>query len=183
MSTDILMALLKKAAASRSDLKVVIMSATLDPGTFTNYFAPSASTFRVHGQAHPVEIQYLRGATPDYFLLSLNLVKHIHESLGAGDILLFLPSVKEVEEACSMLRTLRTSMAALAGMEVLPLYASLPPSDQDKVFCSSSMRKCVITTNIAEASLKIDGIVYVIGMLSFPNPISPFSGEWILHKL
>lgn len=171
------MALLKKAVASRSDLKVVIMSATLDAGTFTNYFAPSASTFRVHGRAHPVEIQYLSGATPDYFLLSLNLVKHIHESLEAGDILLFLPSVKEIEEACSMLRT------GIAGMEVLPLYASLPPSDQDKVFCQSSMRKCVVTTNIAETSLTIDGIVYVIGMLSFPNPISPFAGEWILLKL
>lgn len=180
MSTDILMALLKKAVASRSDLKVVIMSATLDTGTFTNYFAPSASTFRVDGRAHPVEIQHISGASPDYFLLSLNLVKHIHDSLWPGDILLFLPSVKEIEDACSMLRTLRTS---IAGMDVLPLYASLPPSDQDKVFCQSSMRKCVVTTNIAETSLTIDGIVYVIGMLSFPNPISPFSGERMLHKL
>ncbi|KAF7539365.1 hypothetical protein G7Z17_g12431 [Cylindrodendrum hubeiense] len=157
ISTDILMALLKKAVASRSDLKVIIMSATLDAGTFTNYFA-SSSTFRVHGGSHPVEIMYLSGATPDYFLLSLHFVKHIHENHEAGDILLFLTSVKEVEEACSMLRT------AIEDMEVMSLYASLPPSEQDKVFCQSSMRKCVVTTNIAETSLTIDGVAYVIGV-------------------
>ncbi|KAF7543821.1 hypothetical protein G7Z17_g10425 [Cylindrodendrum hubeiense] len=154
-STDILMALLKLAVASRPDLKVIIMSATIDTETFTSYFS-GASTFQVLGRAHPVTINYLSEATPDYFFAALHTVKHIHEKMADGDILVFLTAVGEIEQFCSKLRD------GLNNLEVLPLYASLSPLEQDKVFSRSSLRKCVVSTNVAETSVTIDGIVYVV---------------------
>ncbi|KAL6404864.1 putative pre-mrna splicing factor rna helicase protein [Ilyonectria robusta] len=157
MPTDILMALLKEAVASRTDLKVIIMSATMEAEKFTAYFG-TAETFEFTGRVHPVEIQYLTEATPDYIHLSLNLVNHIHHNEGDGDILLFLTSVDQIERVCSRLRL------GIENLEVLPLYSALTRAEQQRVFDSSSLRKCVVTTNIAETSLTIDGIVYVIGV-------------------
>lgn len=156
------MALLKKAVARRVDLKVIIMSATLNAEKFRQYFDGSVA-FEVTGYTHPVEIRYLTQSTANFGDVALNLVKHIHQEIKTpGDILIFLPGVDEIERACSIITE------NIADLEVLPLYSALPPSKQDEVFRRSSLRKCIIATNIAETSLTIDGIVYVIGTLYVP---------------
>jgi pre-mRNA-splicing factor ATP-dependent RNA helicase DHX15/PRP43 len=158
LATDILMALLKQAVSRRPDLKVVIMSATLEVDKFQDYFR-STSLLKVAGRPFPVQIQYLSGATPHYLLDAIRVVKHIQRTMPSGDILLFLLSVSEIEQTCSILRETEE------GLEVLPLYVSLSPAEQDQVFGKSSSRKCVVATNIAETSLTIDGIVYVVGKI------------------
>lgn len=158
LATDILMALLNQAVSRRPDLKVIIMSATLDAEKFRDYFG-RASLLNVVGRTFPVQTLCLSEATPHYFSLAIRVVKQIHQTMATGDILLFLLTVDEIEQACSMLRN------TTEGLEVLPLYASLPPAQQGRVFDKSSSRKCVVTTNIAETSLTIDGIVYVIGKI------------------
>ncbi|KAH8886333.1 P-loop containing nucleoside triphosphate hydrolase protein [Thozetella sp. PMI_491] len=155
LATDMLMALLKIALSRRDDLKVVIMSATLDADKFRAYFG-TGQTLKFEGRAYPVDILYLKEATPHYLHCAFHLVKHIHSSMPVGDILLFLPAAEEIERACVALR------AVNEGLEVLPLYSALPQSRQDLVFAECSNRKCVVSTNIAEISLTIDGIVYVI---------------------
>lgn len=140
LPTDILMALLKKAVSRRSDFKVVIMSATIDADKFRTYFG-GASLLKVVGRAFPVQTQYLAEATPDYLSTAMRVVKHIHQTMAAGDILLFLLSVDEIEQTCSMLRK------TIEGLAVLPLYSSLSPVDQRRVFDQCSSRKCIVATH------------------------------------
>jgi pre-mRNA-splicing factor ATP-dependent RNA helicase DHX15/PRP43 len=158
LATDILMALLKQAVSRRPDLKVVIISATLDADKFRDYFG-GASLFNVVCRTFPVQIQYLSAATPHYLSCAMRVAKHIHQTMATGDILLFLLAAEEIERTCSMLRK------TTEGLEVLPLYASLSPAKQGRVFDKSSSRKCIVATNLAETGLTIDGIVYVIGKI------------------
>ncbi|KAJ3521224.1 hypothetical protein NM208_g13393 [Fusarium decemcellulare] len=139
-NTDILLALLKYIISRRRDLKLVIMSATLEATKFAKYFG------------------YLEHATDDYYLSSLVTVCHIHEKMPPGDILVFLTSIGEIERFCSKLR------AVTKNLVLWPLYSALLPGEQKKALGRSPMRKCVVATNVAEASLTIDGIVYVVGM-------------------
>ncbi|KIL89465.1 hypothetical protein FAVG1_07045 [Fusarium avenaceum] len=152
---DLLLALLKRALPHRPDLKVIVMSATANANKFLNYFG-QGSQFTIPGRLFPIDIRYLQEAIPDYAYVALHTAKHIHETSADGDILLFMPSVSEIEDACVQLR------GATKGLEVLPLYSQLSRAEQDKVFTRSSRRRCIISTNVAEASVTIDGVVYVI---------------------
>jgi pre-mRNA-splicing factor ATP-dependent RNA helicase DHX15/PRP43 len=167
MATDVLLAMLKNTVSLRNDLNVVIMSATLDADKFSRYFGGETTTsmLNVVGRTFPVQIFYLGGSgtTPLFLLLAISTVQHIHEKLPSGDILLFLLAVEEIEQVCSILRRLTE------GLEVLPLYSSLPPAQTKRVFARTSNRKCIVSTNIAETSLTIDGVVYVIGRI-FKRP-------------
>ncbi|EWY89205.1 hypothetical protein FOYG_10130 [Fusarium oxysporum NRRL 32931] len=153
--TDLLLALLKRALPLFSDLKVVIMSATPNVDIFLNYFG-QGSHLPLSGREHPVEIRYLQEATPDYASLALHTAQHIHQTTGDGDILVFMPSTAEIEDACGQLRS------ATWGLEVLPLYSHLPKAEQERVFRRSSRRRCIISTNIAEANVTVDGVVYIV---------------------
>lgn len=159
MPTDLILGLLKDAVSRRRDLKVVIMSATLNAGKFQAYF-PDAFRLEIPGRAYPVRVYHLRNATPNYNACALHLVKYIHENMPAGDILVFLTTVVEVERATELLRE------ALKDLEVIPLHATLPVDEQQKAFQQSSNRRCIVSTNVAETSITIDGVVYVIGMLA-----------------
>jgi pre-mRNA-splicing factor ATP-dependent RNA helicase DHX15/PRP43 len=156
LSTDLLLALLKRALPHRPDLKVIVMSATANVSKLLNYFGQGIP-FAIPGRMFPIDIRYLQEAIPDYAYVALHTAKHIHETSADGDILLFMPSVGEIEDACVQLRK------ATESLEVLPLYSQLSRAEQDKVFKRSSRRRCIISTNIAEASVTIDGVVYVIG--------------------
>ncbi|KAH7177706.1 P-loop containing nucleoside triphosphate hydrolase protein [Fusarium sp. MPI-SDFR-AT-0072] len=159
LSTDILLALLKRAASQRSDLKVVVMSATLDAEKFVSYFGSKKTThFALSGKNHPVQISYLKEPVLAVFNVALMIVKDIHDKERDGDILIFFQSVEEVEEACTLLRK------EIADLNVLPLYSQLPESQKDLIFQTSTQRKCMCATNIAEASITIDGIVHVIDL-------------------
>ncbi|KAG5799029.1 hypothetical protein H9Q69_001970 [Fusarium xylarioides] len=155
LNTDILMALLKKALLVRDDLKVIVMSSTLETDKFVKYFA-DAKRFTVSGRSFPVEIGYLEYAAKDYLSIALHTAKWIHETENEGDILVFLPTAYDCEEGCAKLRK------ATSDLVVLPLNSVLTQHEQDRVLKRSEKRRCILATNIAEAGILIDGVAYVI---------------------
>ncbi|CAH0058527.1 unnamed protein product [Clonostachys solani] len=155
LSTDLLMALLKMATSRRPCLKVVIMSATLNVEKIQSYF-PAAATFEISGKVHPVQIHYLSHSTPRYCYCAVTVVKHIHKNMAEGDILLFLPTSGDIEMVCSILRD------EYEDLTILPLYSALSRARQEEIFEDSEYRKCIVATNVAETSITIDGIVYVV---------------------
>ena len=173
LATDILMGLLKEVVLRRKDLKLIIMSATLDATKFQKYFH-NAPLLAVPGRTHPVEIFYTPAPERDYVEAALRTVLQIHASEPEGDILLFLTGEEEIEDACRKigLEAQELTREADAGpLVVYPLYGSLPPAQQQKIFNPAPPpirpggkpgRKCIVSTNIAETSLTIDGIVYVV---------------------
>jgi pre-mRNA-splicing factor ATP-dependent RNA helicase DHX15/PRP43 len=173
LSTDILMALLKGVTERRKDLKLIVMSATLDAQKFQKYFN-NAPFLPVPGRTHPVEIFYTPEPERDYVEAAIRTVLQIHATEPEGDILLFLTGEEEIEDACRKIRLEVDEMireADAGPVTVYPLYGSLNPSQQQKIFDPAPPprsaggrpgRKVVISTNIAETSLTIDGIVYVV---------------------
>ena len=173
LATDILMGLLKEVARRRPDLKIVIMSATLDAQKFQTYFN-DAPLLAVPGRTHPVEIFYTTEPERDYVEASIRTVLQIHNNEPEGDILLFLTGEEEIEDTCRKinLEVEEAIREAFAGpLKVYPLYGTLPPNQQQRIFEPAPPprttggppgRKCIISTNIAETSLTIDGIVYVV---------------------
>lgn len=173
LATDILMGLLKGVAEQRPDLKIIIMSATLDAQKFQAYFN-NAPLLAVPGRTHPVEIFYTPEPERDYLEAAIRTVIQIHDCEAEGDILLFLTGEEEIEDACRKI-SLEVDEGARANdagpLKVYPLYGTLPPAQQQKIFEPAPKsripggrpgRKVVVATNIAETSLTIDGIVYVI---------------------
>lgn len=168
LSTDILMGLLKLLIQRRPDLKVIIMSATLDAEKFQKYFG-DAPLLAVPGRTHPVEIFYTAQYQDDYLASAIRTVLQIHSSepANSGDVLVFLTGEEEIEDACRKIKMESDQMRREKGvgpLDVYPLYGSLPPQQQQQIFkkASEGGRKVVVGTNIAETSLTIDGIVYVI---------------------
>jgi len=173
LATDILMALLKQIAARRPDLKIIIMSATLDAQKFQRYFN-DAPLLAVPGRTHPVEIFYTPEPEKDYVEAAIRTVLQIHATEAEGDILLFLTGEEEIEDACRKIGLESDEMVREVGagpLVVYPLYGTLPPQQQQRIFDKAPApfqkggrpgRKCIVATNIAETSLTIDGIVYVV---------------------
>ncbi|XP_070103944.1 probable ATP-dependent RNA helicase DHX35 isoform X4 [Equus asinus] len=174
--TDIAIGLLKKIQKKRGDLRLIVASATLDAEKFRDFFNqndtsdPTRDTcviLTVEGRTFPVDIFYLQSPVPDYIKSTVETVMKIHQTEGDGDVLAFLTGQEEVETVASMLieqaRALsRTGMKR--HLRVLPMYAGLPSFEQMKVFerVSRSVRKVIVATNVAETSITISGIVYVI---------------------
>ena len=173
LATDTLMGLLKEVALRRPDLKIVIMSATLDAQKFQTYFN-DAPLLPVPGRTHPVEIFYTQEPERDYVEAALRTVLQIHATEPEGDILLFLTGEEEIEDACRKITLEADEMireADAGPLKTYPLYGTLPPAQQQRIFDPAPPprkpggrpgRKCIIATNIAETSLTIDGIVYVV---------------------
>lgn len=173
MATDVLMGLLKEVVVRRPDLKIIIMSATLDAQKFQRYFM-DAPLLAVPGRTHPVEVFYTPEPEQDYVEAAIRTVLQIHATEGEGDILVFLTGEEEIEDASRKIYMEAEEMVreADAGpLKVYPLYGSLPPHMQQRIFEPAPPprrpggrpgRKVIISTNIAETSLTIDGIVYVV---------------------
>ncbi|KAF2325055.1 hypothetical protein GH714_022474 [Hevea brasiliensis] len=171
LATDVLFGLLKEVLRNRSDLKLVVMSATLEAEKFQGYFN-DAPLMRVPGRLHPVEIFYTQEPERDYLEAAIRTVVQIHVYEPPGDILVFLTGEEEIEDACRKITKEVGNMGDQVGpVKVVPLYSTLPPAMQQKIFEPAppplveggpAGRKIVVSTNIAETSLTIDGIVYVI---------------------
>jgi len=171
LATDVLFGLLKEMLNSRPDLKVVVMSATLDTQKFQDFFI-GAPLIKVPGRTFPVDIFYTPEPEKDYLEASIRTVIQIHTCEEPGDILLFLTGEQEIEDACKRITNEIASLGDnVAPLKCLPLYSSLPRDLQDRIFDPPPKsrtpggpigRKCIIATNIAETSITIDGVVYVI---------------------
>ncbi|KAH0619085.1 hypothetical protein JD844_018733 [Phrynosoma platyrhinos] len=160
----------------RGDLRLIVASATMDAEKFRDFFNqnetsdPSKDTsmiLTVEGRTFPVDVFYIQSPVPDYVKSTVETVMKIHQTEGDGDILAFLTGQEEVETVVSMLIE-QARIFARTGMKkhlrVLPMYAGLPASEQMKVFerVSHNVRKVIVATNIAETSITINGISFVI---------------------
>ncbi|GMM28126.1 DEAH-box ATP-dependent RNA helicase [Martiniozyma asiatica (nom. inval.)] len=173
LATDILMGLLKQVSRRRNDLKIIIMSATLDAEKFQKYF-DDAPLLAVPGRTYPVELYYTREFQRDYVDAAIRTVLQIHATEDEGDILVFLTGEEEIEDAVKKISIEGEQLVREEGcgpLKVYPLYGSLPPHQQQRIFDPAPPafkkggrpgRKIIVSTNIAETSLTIDGIVYVV---------------------
>ncbi|KAG5229520.1 pre-mRNA-splicing factor ATP-dependent RNA helicase [Salix suchowensis] len=165
LSTDILFGLVKaRYSPFRPDLKLLISSATLDAEKFSDYF-DSAPIFKIPGRRFPVEIHYTKAPEADYLDAAVVTVLQIHVTQPPGDILIFLTGQEEIETAEEIMRHRTRGLGTkIAELIICPIYANLPTELQAKIFepTPEGARKVVLATNIAETSLTIDGIKYVI---------------------
>ena len=181
LATDVLISLLKSLAKKRSDLKIIVMSATLDVLKFQKYFGLCSSwrqapLLKLPGRPHPVDIIYMEEPEKEYVEAAIRTVLSIHLTEPPGDILLFLTGEDEIEESCKKIQIKADHYASSDPLTVgplvcVPLYSCLPAQQQQRVFDAAPPagtlggppgRKIVVSTNIAETSLTIDGIVYVV---------------------
>ena len=164
LHTDVLFGLVKDIARFRPDLKLLISSATLDAQKFSQFF-DDAPIFRIPGRRFPVDVYYTKAPEADYLDACVVSVLQIHVTQPPGDVLVFLTGQEEIETANEMLleRT-RKLGGKIRELIILPIYSTLPSDLQAKIFQPTppGARKVVLATNIAETSLTIDGIVYVI---------------------
>lgn len=164
--TDLILGFLKQLILSkkRTDLKIIIMSATLNAELFSKFFDNAPILF-VEGKMYPVSRHYLSGSSEDIVDTMVRAVVQINSSEQDGDILCFLPGQEEIDNCVSILNTVAPQLPKEAPLIVpLPLYAALSPGQQSKIFESllGRKRKVILATNIAETSITVSGVKYVI---------------------
>ncbi|KAJ2370187.1 DEAH-box ATP-dependent RNA helicase prp22 [Coemansia sp. RSA 2610] len=164
LNTDVLFGLLKGVCRRRADLKVIVTSATLDAEKFAKYFN-DCPIFRIPGRTFPVEVMFSREPETDYLDSALMTVMQIHVTEPPGDILLFLTGQEEIDTASEILYERMKALGPdVPELIILPVYSSLPSEMQSRIFEPTPLgaRKIVISTNIAETSVTIDGIYFVV---------------------
>lgn len=164
INTDVLFGILKSTLQRRKDLRLIVTSATLEAEKFSAYFN-DCPIFTIAGRNYPVEIYYTQESEHDYLEASLDTIMQIHLTEPPGDVLLFLTGQEEIDTACQILHERMGALGSSAPpLIVLPVYSAQPSEIQGRIFdpAPEGSRKCVIATNIAEASLTIDGIYYVV---------------------
>ncbi|KAJ7530335.1 hypothetical protein O6H91_15G089800 [Diphasiastrum complanatum] len=162
--TDVLFGLLKGLVKRRPDLRLIVTSATLDAEKFSGYFF-NCNIFTIPGRSYPVEILYTKQPETDYLDAALITVMQIHLTEPEGDVLLFLTGQEEIDTACQILYERMKGLGPnVPELIILPVYSALPSEMQTRIFEPAPLgtRKVVVATNIAEASLTIDGIYYVV---------------------
>ncbi len=166
VNIDFLLGYLKRLLGKRRDLRIIVTSATIDSERFAKHFAVNgkeAPVFNIAGRTYPVEIRYrpFEDADEEDDKTLMDTVADAVDELemeGRGDILVFLPGEREIHEASDVL--LRRHRPGT--IEVLPLYARLPASEQERVFKSAGVRRIILSTNVAETSVTVPGIRYVV---------------------
>jgi pre-mRNA-splicing factor ATP-dependent RNA helicase DHX16 len=164
VNTDILLALLKDLARERPELKVLISSATMNATKFSEYY-DNAPIFNIPGRRYEVAIHYTPQPEANYLAAAITTVFQIHTTQPRGDILVFLTGQDEIDAAEQNITEIARKLGSrIPELVICPIYANLPSELQSKIFepTPEGARKVVLATNIAETSLTIDGIVYVI---------------------
>ena len=165
LNVDFLLGYLKRLVAVRPELKVIVTSATIDTARFSEFFG-GAPVIEVSGRTYPVEVryrpEYLEPEEADDEPVDMpeaiaKAVDEIARESREGDILVFLPGEREIREAAEVLRKHHPKNTA-----ILPLFSRLSAEEQDRVFERSSHRRIVLATNVAETSLTVPGVHYVI---------------------
>ena len=171
VTSDLLLYLLNRLLQSPdgAHLRVLISSATIDAKKFSAFFF-NAAVFYIPGRTFPVETLYVQEREEDWYAMCLKVVFEIHAHEGEGDILVFLTGQDEIDLACQICYEWYQGLLAapggseLGGLVILPLYSSLPAENQTEIFerPPEGSRKVIFATNIAETSITIDGIVFVV---------------------
>ncbi|XP_021746743.1 pre-mRNA-splicing factor ATP-dependent RNA helicase DEAH7-like isoform X1 [Chenopodium quinoa] len=168
LNTDVLFGILKKVVARRRDFKLIVTSATLNAQKFSNFFG-SVPIFHIPGRTFPVNTLYSKTPCEDYVEAAVKQAMTIHITSPPGDILIFMTGQDEIETACYALaermeQLISSTQKEVAKLLILPIYSQLPADLQAKIFqrAEDGARKCIVATNIAETSLTVDGIFYVI---------------------
>jgi ATP-dependent RNA helicase DDX35 len=180
LSSDILLGLLKKIRNKRPELRIIVSSATIQAEEILRFFAEGefqngdssqdlggsvGRIINLEGRSYPVDILYLEEPSENYLETAVRTVIDIHTNEGEGDILLFLTGRDEIEKAVDMIAEDAGKLSGnLPTLQPLPLYAGLSTEQQMYVFepAAENTRKVICSTNIAEASVTVDGIVYII---------------------
>jgi ATP-dependent helicase HrpA len=169
LNIDFLLGYLREILPRRPDLKIIVTSATIDADRFAQHFASTkgpAPVLMVSGRTFPVEMRYRPFEEKRDYDLNNAIADGVDELWGnpsqQGDILVFLPGEREIREAADHLRAHLSHSPVLRGADVLPLFARLSQAEQDRVFDTHKGRRIVLATNVAETSLTVPGIRYVI---------------------
>ena len=168
LNIDFLLGYLKEILPRRPDLKVIVTSATIDADRFAEHFASAkgkAPVIYVSGRTFPVEMRWRPFEESRDFDLNDAIADGVDELWAGGvggDILVFLPGEREIREAADHLRKHLAHSPVLRNAEVLPLFARLSQAEQDRIFDGHTGRRIVLATNVAETSLTVPGIRYVI---------------------
>ncbi|CAJ0751737.1 18645_t:CDS:2, partial [Entrophospora sp. SA101] len=164
LHTDILFGLVKDISRVRTDLRLIISSATLNAQKFAAYF-DDAPIFRIPGKPYPVQICHTKAPEANYISAAIATVMQIHISQNTGDILVFLTGQEEIETVQeSLQQTCRVLGSKVKELIICPIYSNLPPDMQAKIFEATppGARKVILATNIAETSITINGVTFVI---------------------
>ncbi|HEX2586425.1 MAG TPA: ATP-dependent RNA helicase HrpA, partial [Steroidobacteraceae bacterium] len=164
LNIDMLLGVLREVLKRRADLKLIITSATIDPDKFSRFFN-GAPVIEVSGRSYPVEVRYRPLFADDEEGVELSLPQGVVAAVeelektynGRGDVLVFLPGEKQIRECAKALKD-----AKLKNTEVLPLFARLTVAEQERIFASHHARRVVLATNVAETSLTVPGIRFVV---------------------
>ncbi|HPW28549.1 MAG TPA: ATP-dependent RNA helicase HrpA [Rhodoferax sp.] len=169
LNIDFLLGYLRQILPRRPDLKIVVTSATIDAQRFADHFKSSkgpAPVIMVSGRMFPVEQRYRPFEESREYDLNSAIADGVDELWrdphNQGDILVFLPGEREIREAADHLRKHLSHQPVMRSAEVLPLFARLSPAEQDRIFDGHTGRRVVLATNVAETSLTVPGIRYVI---------------------
>ncbi|VDL11651.1 unnamed protein product [Hymenolepis diminuta] len=163
LNTDVLFGLLREIVSRRNDLKLIITSATMDSEKFAQFFG-DCPIFHIPGRTFPVDVQFSKTPVMDYVDVAVKQAIQVHLGSPEGDILVFMTGQEDIEVTCELIAERLANLEEAPPLSVLPIYSQLPSDLQAKIFqkTEDNTRKCVVATNIAETSLTVDGIRYVI---------------------
>ena len=163
INIDFILGILKGLLQKRRDLKLIITSATIDPGKFSRAFG-DAPIIEVSGRMYPVEVRYLppdrepvNGGEVSYVDAAVDAIAMLKRERGDGDILVFMPTEQDIRETCELLRGKK-----YGNTTVLPLFGRLSSAEQRRVFRPARGQKIIVATNVAETSITVPGIRYVV---------------------
>lgn len=163
LNTDVLMGLFKKILQRRRDIKLIVTSATMNSKRFSDFFG-GAPEFTIPGRTFPVDVMFSRSPVEDYVDQAVQQVLSIHVSQGQGDILVFMTGQEDIEATCELIQERLNALNDPPKLSILPIYSQMPADLQAKIFdrAAPGVRKCIVATNIAETSLTVDGIMFVV---------------------
>ncbi|KAI9022572.1 P-loop containing nucleoside triphosphate hydrolase protein [Hyaloraphidium curvatum] len=163
LNTDVLMGLIKLVVARRRDLKLIVTSATMNADKFSSFFG-NVPIFTIPGRTFPVDVMFSKTPQEDYVDAAVKQTLAIHLSHPPGDILVFMTGQEDIEVTCAVLADRLAQIDDAAPLAILPIYSQLPADLQAKIFekAPNNARKVIVATNIAETSLTVDGIIYVV---------------------
>ncbi|CAD7957268.1 unnamed protein product [Amoebophrya sp. A120] len=161
LNTDVLFGILKEAASRRRDFRLIVTSATMDSARFAQYFG-GVPVFHIPGRTFPVDTLFAKGAAQDYVDAAVQQALEIHVQQDRGDILIFMTGQEDIDATCLLLADRMQEIPNIKPLNILPVYSTMPSDLQAKIFQPSPHRKAIVATNIAETSLTVDGVKFVV---------------------